>query len=157
MTMSLSSDAFGPGESIPRRYTADDENISPPLQWSNLPAGTAALVLICEDPDAPRPEPWVHWLLYDIPATLGELREGLATDESIDDPAPMKQGCNTFEKSGYGGPAPPRKHGVHHYIFTLYALRQPTRLPAACGKADLLRAMEGNILESARLVGIYER
>jgi Raf kinase inhibitor-like YbhB/YbcL family protein len=157
MPLQLISPAFNTGESVPRRYTGDGEDLSPPLAWSELPAGTAALALLCEDPDAPRTEPWVHWIIYDLPSSVSELPEGISPTPELRKPFTCRQGRNSWEKNGYGGPAPPRKHGVHHYIFTLYALRQPTGLAPGASKADLLKAIEGHVLETATLVGLYER
>src|SRR5690349_19344800 len=153
--MKLTSSAFEAEETIPRRYTGDGEDLSPPLEWSDAPEGTGAFALICEDPDAPRADPWVHWLAYDIPAAANALPEALSTHETVKDPIKLLQGCNTFEKTGYGGPAPPKGHGPHHYIFTLYALRRPTGLKPGANKNELLHAMEGQTLAMATLVGLY--
>jgi Raf kinase inhibitor-like YbhB/YbcL family protein len=157
LAFELYSPAFKSGETIPRRYTADGEDLSPPLNWTQAPAGTQAFALICDDPDAPRGEPWLHWLAYDLPATLAELPEALPTNGDVREPVRFRQGRNSWEKTGYGGPAPPRKRGVHHYIFTLHALAQPTALPAGVGKAEVLKVIEGHVLASATLVGLYER
>jgi Raf kinase inhibitor-like YbhB/YbcL family protein len=157
MAMTLRSEAFADGQAIPRRYTEDGEDLSPPLSWSGLPAGTRELALIVDDPDAPRAEPWVHWVLAKIPADVGMLAEGLPKTPTLDVPLGAVQGKNSWGTDGYRGPAPPRGHGTHHYHFKLYALDTP--VPAAQGidKAGLLKAMRGHILGEAELVGTYQR
>jgi Raf kinase inhibitor-like YbhB/YbcL family protein len=107
------------------------------------------MALICDDPDAPTPEPWVHWILYKIPPTLSGLKEG--------DKGGGVEGKNSFEKIGYGGPMPPRGHGMHHYHFKLYALDQPLGLGAGLSKDQLLAAMKGHVLAQGELIGTYER
>jgi Raf kinase inhibitor-like YbhB/YbcL family protein len=148
--LKMSSNAFEPGGRIPKKYTGEGADVSPPLSWSGVPEGTVELALICDDPDAPRKEPWVHWVLYKISADRSSLHEG-RSEPAID-------GRNDFGKHGYGGPMPPRGHGVHHYHFRLYALDQPLSInkPGAA-KADLLKAMEGHIIAQTELIGTYER
>lgn len=150
--MKLSSPAFKNGDRIPARYTCDGENISPALQWGDVPPGTASLVLINDDPDAPG-KPWVHWIVYNVPATLGGFEENAAKKPAL--PEGLTQGLNDFGKIGYGGPCPPP--GTHRYFFRLYAL--DTRLPAKdrATKSDLLHEMEGHILGQAELMGTYAR
>ncbi|GIW73027.1 MAG: hypothetical protein KatS3mg102_2569 [Planctomycetota bacterium] len=149
--LSLSSPAFSPGGRIPRRYAyrGEGDNVSPPLRWSGAPAGTRSFALICDDPDAPRAEPWVHWVVYNIPAEATELPEGSAGGAAL--------GVNDFEEQGWGGPMPPRGHGTHHYHFKLYALDTLLEPRAGMTKKGLLRAMQGHILAEAELVGTYER
>jgi Raf kinase inhibitor-like YbhB/YbcL family protein len=148
--LKMSSSAFEPGGRIPKKYTGEGPDLSPPLSWSGAPEGTAELALICDDPDAPRKEPWVHWVLYKISADRVSLQEGR--------PEGAIEGRNDFGRHGYGGPMPPRGHGVHHYHFKLYALDQQLSInkPGAT-KAEILRAMEGHVIAQAELLGTYER
>jgi len=157
MTITLSSNAFEAGKPIPQKHTADGQNLSPALTWSNLPEGTQQLALIIDDPDAPRDEPFVHWVLYGIPAAIEELPEGIPKEETLSEPIQGVQGTNDFGQIGYGGPAPPRGHGTHHYHFTLYALDDSPDLKAGLTKQDLLKAIDGHVLARGELVGTYER
>jgi Raf kinase inhibitor-like YbhB/YbcL family protein len=156
MTMKLTSTAFAPDGSIPARYTCDGTNVSPPLAWSNLPAGTKSLALVVTDPDAPDPKApkmtWVHWILYDLPAETTGLREGIPVKGL---PPGTLEGSNDWGRTGYGGPCPPV--GRHRYVLTLYALDtvladldKPTR-------AKLLAAMKDHVLGKAELTGTYRR
>lgn len=157
--MQIQSPAFSNGEPIPVQYTKDGADKSVPLQWSDPPPGTQQFALICDDPDAPMDEPFVHWLIYNIPAGTNELPENLPKAEQPGRPNGTAQGVNTFpsDNIGYGGPRPPEGHGTHHYHFKLYALDVPLNLPANVDKNQLLQAMEGHILDQAELVGTYER
>lgn len=154
----LTSPAFADGEPVPRQYTGDGADRSPPLRWSGLPQGTQELALVVEDPDAPTPEPWVHWLLYKIPPAVTELPEGIAPALHPGFPSGARQGRNSWPNGiGYRGPAPPRGHGVHRYVFKLFALGAPLALEGGAKKSALLEAMAGSILAEATLVGTYER
>jgi Raf kinase inhibitor-like YbhB/YbcL family protein len=155
--ISIRSSAFSDRHSIPRRHTGDGEDLSPTLSWSNLPAGTQELALIVDDPDAPRAEPWVHWVIYKIPADVVELAEGVPPTDHPDVPAGAVQGKNTWGTVGYRGPAPPKGHGVHHYHFKLYALDAPLDLKSGLDKHALMIAMSGHILGYGELVGTYQR
>lgn len=157
MAISLHSTAFGDKQPIPRKYTGDGEDKSPPLNWTGLPDGTRELALIVDDPDAPRPQPWVHWLLYKIPAAVDRLPEGVTPSMNVSTPAGALQGKNSWNKIGYGGPAPPPGHGVHRYFFKLYALDKPLDLKGGVDKDALLAAMQGHILGQAELIGTYQR
>lgn len=157
MKLILKSDAFEDGHEIPRKYTCEGEDVSPGLTWEGLPAGTASLVLIVDDPDAPDPSAprmvWDHWVLYNIPPAAHGLAEGV-TPESL--PQGCTEGINSWGGTGYGGPCPPI--GRHRYFHRLYAL--DTRLPAELGhphKNDLLLAMEDHILAHTELVGTYQK
>jgi len=152
MAIKFKSSVFEEGEIIAKRYTCDDENVSPPLEWEGIPEGTQSLALICDDPDAPG-KTWVHWVLYNIPAKAKELPEAIPDDEVLEDGS--VHGINDFNKYGYGGPCPPPPTGVHRYFFSLYALDHKLDLPADPTKARLLSAMEGHILEQAQLMGRY--
>ncbi len=153
MSIQLSSPAFVEGQAIPTRFTGDGADVSPPLQWSEPPAGTASLALVCEDPDAPRGT-WVHWALFNLPPQVRELPEGVPTDRVLADGA--KQGKNDFGNTGYGGPAPPRGK-PHRYYFKLYALDAPLDLPADATRNQLLAAMKGHVLAEGQLMGRYGR
>lgn len=153
MSIELTSTAFQPGATIPKQYTGDGADHSPPLRWSEPPAGTRSLALICDDPDAPRGN-WVHWVLFNLPGQTQELAEGVPTTETLGNGA--KQGKNDFGKIGYGGPAPP-KGKPHRYFFKLYALDGSVDLPAGATKAQLVEAMKGHILAEGQLVGHYGR
>jgi Raf kinase inhibitor-like YbhB/YbcL family protein len=157
MSMTLRSDAFANGQAIPRQYGEDGGDLSPSLAWSGLPEKTRELALIVDDPDAPRAEPWVHWVLYKIPADVQTLLEGLPRTPTLNMPPGAVQGKNSWGTDGYRGPAPPRGHGTHHYHFRLYALDAPLNAAQGLDKKGLLRAMEGHILGQAELVGTYER
>jgi Raf kinase inhibitor-like YbhB/YbcL family protein len=157
MTMKITSPAFTHGSPIPARYTGDGQDASPPLTWSGVPAGAVELALICDDPDAPRAEPWVHWVLYKIPASATGLAEGIPGKETLSAPAGAMQGLNTWPVVGYRGPAPPHGHGVHHYRFHLYALDAALTLQPRLTKAELLQAIKGHVLAEAELVGTYQR
>ena len=148
MTLALASTAFKPGAPIPMRHTGEGEDVSPPLEWSGLPPGTKELALICDDPDAPTPKPWIHWVLYALPATLRELKEGSAFGMA---------GPNDSGGSGYTGPMPPNGHGVHRYFFRLYALDKALDAQSGWTKEKLLSAIKGHVLGQAELIGTYER
>jgi len=149
MTLRITSSAFEPGGPIPMGHTGEGEDLSPPLAWTGLPEGTKELALICDDPDAPRPTPWVHWVLGKLPPTLRGLEEG--------DSGGGLEGKNDSDEKGWSGPFPPSGHGVHHYHFKLYALDTLLDARRIGTKDELLAAMKGHILEKSELVGTYER
>lgn len=157
MALVLKSDAFVDGGEIPRRFTCEGDDVSPPLAWENLPAGTESLVLIVDDPDAPDPAAprmvWDHWILFNIPASCAGLPEGARSDVLPDG---TREGINSWGRTGYGGPCPPV--GRHRYFHRIYALDVflPDELKEP-GKDDLLLAMEDHILARAELVGTYEK
>jgi Raf kinase inhibitor-like YbhB/YbcL family protein len=157
MSLTVRSSAFTEGHPIPRRYTEDGEDLSPPLSWSVLPPGTVELALMVDDPDAPRVDPWVHWIIYKIPAKADVLPEGVPPTPRPNVPAGAVQGKNTWGSVGYRGPAPPKGHGVHHYHFKLYALDAALDLEPGLDKHDLMNAMSGHILSHGELVGTYQR
>jgi Raf kinase inhibitor-like YbhB/YbcL family protein len=151
-TMELISSAFSEDAMIPGKYTCDGADVSPPLNWRALPAGTKSLALICDDPDAPVGT-WVHWVYYDIPSEAEGLPENVVPDER---PAQGgTQGINDFRKVGYGGPCPPG--GTHRYYFKLYALDTPLNLSPGATKKQVLKAMETHIIGQAQLMGKYSR
>ncbi len=150
--MELTSSAFNEGAMIPGKYTCDGADVSPPLNWGALPAGTKSLALICDDPDAPVGT-WVHWVYYDIPAGTEGLPENVAPDERPTEGG--TQGINDFRKIGYGGPCPPG--GTHRYYFKLYALDTTLNLSSGATKKQLLKAMEKHIIGQTQLMGKYRR
>ena len=157
MAIEIESEAFGANQAVPRKYTGEGQDISPPLRWSNLPEGTKQLALIVDDPDAPRPEPWVHWLLYNIPPNVDSLPEGIETGKTLKTPAGAMQGKNSWGRIGYGGPMPPPGHGVHHYHFKLYAMDAELELKPGLEKDGLLTVITGHVLGEGELVGTFQR
>jgi Raf kinase inhibitor-like YbhB/YbcL family protein len=149
----LASAAFADGRPIPVKYTADALDISPPLAWTNAPAGTKSFALIADDPDAPAGD-WTHWVIYDLPPTANMLAEDQLKVPQLRNGA--KQGLNDFKKTGYNGPAPPPGK-AHRYIFKLYALDAMTGLAPGATEADLLKAMDGHLLGEGTLMGTYQR
>lgn len=157
MSLVIRCQAFESGAAIPRRYTGDGEDLSPPLSWSGLPPETRELAMIVDDPDAPTPEPWVHWVIYKIPASVGQISEGVHARPNPTFPTGSLQGKNSWGSVGYRGPAPPRGHGVHRYFFKLYALDAALDLTPGLDKPGLLKAMSGHILAHGELLGTYQR
>lgn len=157
MSLRLSSPAFQNFKAIPKHYTAEEAGISPPLKWSGAPAATQELALICEDPDAPLPQPFVHWILYGISPNTSRIPEGIAPVEIMQVPLLARQGKNTMLKTSYTGPNPPPWHRAHRYRFRLFALNAPLPLAAGAGRTEFLKAIERHILDEAELVGLYER
>lgn len=155
--MSITSSAFEDGEPIPEKYSQDGRNVSPPLSWDGVPDGARELALIVDDPDAPMDQPFVHWVIYNIPADATGLPEGVPQGATVSEPQGAVQGVNTAGNQGYDGPKPPHGHGTHHYYFKLRALDAKLDLGPGRSKADLNRAMEGHVLAEAELVGTYER
>lgn len=151
-TMKLTSSAFEPDRLIPSKYTCDGEDISPPLNWDEPPAGTKSFALICDDPDAPK-KTWVHWVVYNLPPTILSLAENIST--SSRHISNGFQGLNDFKKLSYGGPCPPG--GTHRYFFKLYALDTMLKLESGATKAQVEAAMSGHILAHAELIGRYSR
>ena len=150
--MQLRSSAFPDGTTIPRRFTCDGADLSPPLDWSDAPETTRSFVLLCDDPDAPAGT-WRHWAAYDIPADRAALVEGAAQQGKG-----FKQAINDFQQPGYGGPCPPRGDGIHRYRFRLLALavdRLPARREPSCQAVE--REANKHLLAEAILIGTYQR
>jgi Raf kinase inhibitor-like YbhB/YbcL family protein len=156
IAMKLTSPSFENKKDMAKKFTCDGEDISPALEWSDVPEETKSFAVIVDDPDAPDPAnpkmTWVHWILYNIPAAVSSLPENVKV---VDLPEGTLQGLNDWKKTGYGGPCPPI--GKHRYFHKLYALdiilpdlTRPT-------KAKLEKAMEGHILHKAELIGLYQR
>jgi Raf kinase inhibitor-like YbhB/YbcL family protein len=152
-TLDVSSPAFVPEGMIPAKYTCEGGNVSPPLVWSTVPAGTRTVALICDDPDAPGGS-WVHWVLFDLPASVSSLAEKVEATGNL--PNDVRQGANDFGKLGYGGPCPPPGK-AHHYFFKVYALDIKVPLRPGVKKADLLQAMEHHILAEGVLMAKFQR
>ncbi|MFQ5532982.1 MAG: YbhB/YbcL family Raf kinase inhibitor-like protein, partial [Candidatus Methylomirabilales bacterium] len=148
--MQMTSQAFEAGGMIPAKYTCDGPDVSVPLRWTDPPAGTQSFALIADDPDAPVGT-WVHWVVWNIPASASGLDENLPKTASL--PNGAKQGTTDFRRIGYGGPCPPS--GTHRYFFKLYALDTTLDLPSSTTKRDLEQAIEGHILAQAELMGRY--
>ncbi len=159
--MRLSSTAFKSGQAIAKKHTGDGEDVSPTLTWDDPPAGTRSFALICDDPDAPSQQPWVHWVIYAMDANVRSLPEGIpAGKATITKPFAAKQGRNSWGSGvtiGYRGPQPPPGHGTHHYHFRLYALDTQLDLEAGATKDQLLAAIKGHVVGEGELVGTYER
>jgi Raf kinase inhibitor-like YbhB/YbcL family protein len=157
----LISDAFDHNSAIPTKYSGEGDDVSPPLSWENPPAGTRSFALICDDPDAPSPKPWVHWVIYGIGSDVTQLSEGIpAGRPTLDAPVEAKQGKNSWPSGvtvGYRGPMPPPRHGTHHYHFKLYALGTKPNLQPEATKDQLLAAIKGQVLAETELIGTYER
>lgn len=150
--MKMTSAAFTDGGMMPAKYGAGKENVSPPLEWSGVPAGTKSLALICDDPDAPGGD-WVHWVVFNMPPDSNGLKEGTPKLETLPDGS--NQGANDSSGSGYDGPWPPS--GTHRYFFKLYALDTMLDLKAGATKKQVLAVMQGHILAEAQIMGRYKR
>jgi Raf kinase inhibitor-like YbhB/YbcL family protein len=155
MSFRVESSAFAHEESIPKKYTCEGADVSPALSWSDAPENTKSFALIVDDPDAPDPKnpktTWVHWVLYDIPASATSLPENVSQL-----PSGTQQGVNDWKKTGYGGPCPPV--GRHRYFFKLYALDKT--FAGELGKPtkqQLVDAIEGHVLKQATLIGTYQK
>ena len=158
-SLDVSSSAFDHNTDIPIGYSAYGDNKSPDINWSNLPEGTKQVALILEDPIVAMPQPFVHWVAYNIPASASGLPEGLSTDVKVTDHpqlSGMINGVNGTRRTGYFGPRPPADDKVHNYHFTVYALDLDLILPQGLNKEGLLKAMEGKILASGTLTGNYQ-
>lgn len=150
MAFEFSSPAFGNGEPIPPVYSCKGSDISPALNWTEPPSGTQSFALIMDDPDAPVGT-WIHWVIFNIPASARGLPEGVPTASELSDGS--RQGVTSARTNGYHGPCPPS--GVHRYFFKLYALDTVLSLPTSAGKQDLLQAMEGHMLASLEWMGTF--
>jgi Raf kinase inhibitor-like YbhB/YbcL family protein len=152
MPLTLHSPAVEEGGSLPRKYSCDGDDVSPPLSWTEAPDETESLVLIMDDPDAPAGT-WVHWVVYDIPPTAEGFDEDVPPRTVLS--AGGTHGENSWGTLGYGGPCPP--DGTHRYVFKLYALDASLGLDPGAAKRTVLASMEDHVLEEARLVGEYTR
>lgn len=148
----LTSTAFKEGQPIPRQYTCDGVNISPPLEWTGVPTAAKTIALIADDPDAPAGT-WVHWVLYNVPRENIGFVENVPASENLK--AGGFQGKNDFGKIGYGGPCPPS--ATHRYFFKIYAIDGELPLKAGATKADVEKAMQGHVVAQGQLMGTYSR
>lgn len=152
-SLTLKSPAFTKGQTIPVQYTCDGKNISPAVSWSNVPDGTRSFALIIDDPDA-GPTPWVHWVVFNIPADQRALHKNIPNKKELRSGA--EQGINDFKKIGFGGPCPPQGP-PHQYVMTLYALNTTLDLEPGATKAQVIQATKGHIIEKAELKAPYKR
>jgi Raf kinase inhibitor-like YbhB/YbcL family protein len=150
--MKLISPVFTHQKKIPEKYTCDSEDISPALKWESALLETEAFALIMDDPDA-SVGTWIHWVIYNIPAEINALGEAVPRSKEL--PNGIKQGKNSWGRIGYGGPCP--SSGTHRYVFKLYALDSILDLPSGLSEKSLLQALDGHILASAELIGLYKR
>ncbi|HNY65517.1 MAG TPA: YbhB/YbcL family Raf kinase inhibitor-like protein [Deltaproteobacteria bacterium] len=150
--MEIKSPAFAMGAMIPRKYSCEGENVSPPLMWKEVPERTESIALIADDPDAPIGS-WVHWVYYDIPPHVQGLGEGVPQVRNPPDGG--VQGMNDSRNLGYDGPCPPS--GTHRYYFKVYALDRKLGLPPGAGKGEVLDAMDGHVLGESVLMGWFAR
>ncbi|MDF2798141.1 MAG: hypothetical protein K0R85_885 [Devosia sp.] len=157
-TLAVSSSSFADSGAIPIAHAAEGHNASPALSWDEAPEGTKSFAVIMDDPDADEPKPFVHWVLFDIPADVTTLREGINTDPVLQDPEGAKQGSNSRGQTGYYGPRPPLDDPAHNYHFQVFAL-DLAELPVELGakREDVLAAMEGHVLAKGEVVGTYQR
>ncbi len=151
--VSISSEAFKDGGTIPGEYTCDGRNVSPSLSWPGLPEGTKSIALIMDDPDAPG-RTFVHWVIYNIPGSTQKLAKGIPKKEKLADGS--LQGMTDFGRAGYGGPCPPPGK-PHRYFFKIYAIDIMLGLPSGASKGDVEAAMKGHILAKGELIGKYAR
>ena len=157
--ITVASTAFTANQPIPAMYTGDGRDVSPPLTWTGAPAATREFALICDDPDAPMPVPFVHWVIYKIPAAARGLPEGVPHASTVSGVAALTgalQGLTGFGAAGYNGPAPP-PGSAHRYHFTVYALNAPLAVRTGVDKNALLDAMKGHIIGEGTLIGTYQR
>jgi Raf kinase inhibitor-like YbhB/YbcL family protein len=142
---------------MPAIYSADGQNFSPPLSWTGIPAEAKSLVLIVEDPDAPTPNPFLHWLVYNMPATTRELPAAIPAEPTLTMPVEMSQGRNSGLRIGYAGAAPPRGDTPHRYFFQLFALDRRLDLDGGAGRSAVVSAMQGHVIGKGCLIGTYRR
>jgi Raf kinase inhibitor-like YbhB/YbcL family protein len=159
MAFELTSPAFKNDERIPKKHTGEGADTSPALNWTSAPIGTQSFALIMDDPDAPVGL-WLHWVLYDIPASLTALPEGVAKNDILPDGSKHGRSWGVkdaeCDRVGYFGPLPPPGK-PHRYFFKLYALDTMLGLPSKAAKTQVIAAMKGHILAQAQLIGVYER
>jgi Raf kinase inhibitor-like YbhB/YbcL family protein len=155
--LKLNSPSFKQNGAMPRRFSAEGEGLSPALQWQPGPPETQSYALVVEDPDAPQDLPFVHWVLYAIPADTTDLHEGIPTSPVLNVPQEALQGLNDRQNLGWFGPLPPEGHGTHHYHFQLFALDRVLDLHYGATREMLVEALKGHVLACGHYVGTYER
>jgi Raf kinase inhibitor-like YbhB/YbcL family protein len=150
--------SFERNNSIPLQHVADGDNASPAIEWSGIPEETQSYVIIADDPDAKKPKPFTHWVMYDIPGGIKTLREGIPGTPILQDPKDAKQGGNSMGSIGYTGPKPPEDDPAHHYHFQVFALDVASLgLEPGASREDVLKAMEGHVLAEGEIVGTFAR
>lgn len=152
MDIKISSPAFQDGEMIPKLYSCEDKNISPPVNWDNVPTGTMSIAIIMDDPDAPVGT-WVHWVIYNISPDTLKLEQAVPAEKVL--PNGAYQGRNDWGRIGYGGPCPPG--GTHRYFFKIFALDTEPDLKPGMNKKELLKAIDGHIISEGKIIGKYKR
>ena len=153
----IHSDAFSDDGMIPVRFSGEGENLSPPLRWSGVPSTAKELVLVCEDPDAPFPKPFLHWIMSGISPSAEGMPEAVSKEPRPAELSGATQGQNGSKKAGYTGPIPPKGHGLHHYHFELFALDQPLAMDDSPTRDELMKGMAGHVVAYGEVVGVYER
>lgn len=159
-TITVASSAFEHHGMVPLANSAYGDNTAPQITWSNLPEGTVQLALVMDDPVAPTPEPFVHWVAYNIPADAAELPAGLTKDAAVTGVAGLEgmiNGVNGIRQTGYFGPRPPVDGKLHAYHFRIFALDAALSLPEGLNKQQLLEAIDGHVLATGMLMGHYEQ
>ena len=151
LELAVLSAAFAMGAAIPDRYACAP--FSPPLSWSEVPAGTQSIAVLCDDPDAPVGD-WVHWVVFNLAPDVRSLPENVARDAAL--PGGAVQGVNDYDRTGYDGPCPPPGQ-THRYFYKVFALDARLALGAGARKADLVKAMRGHVLAQGSLMGTYAR
>jgi Raf kinase inhibitor-like YbhB/YbcL family protein len=158
-TITVESPTLKADQPIPRDYTADGRNVSPPITWKGVPTATKQLAVVLQDPDAGNPPPFVHWVIYKIPPTAKGLPENVPFEPDVPMPAEIAgaiQGVSGFRRPIYRGPAPPPGR-VHHYHFVVYALDAGLDLKPGLNRVELLDAINGHVIGQGELVATYER
>lgn len=154
---SLATSAFASGESIPPRFTCEGEDVSPPLAVESVPTGADSLALIVDDPDAPGTDPFVHWLLWNVPPGTTRISSGIPRTETVDSLGGAAQGTNDFDAVGYRGPCPPAGNGPHTYRFRLHVLDSMLSLDPGADRSAVEGAMAGHQVGDATLTGTFQR
>lgn len=147
-TLEITSSAFGDGDALPLAFTVDGAGIAPPIAWTNLPEGARSLALVCEDPDAPSPNAYVHWLVYSLPVLTASIGAS---------PSRGRDGKNSHATIGYTPASPPAGHGLHHYHFQVFALDTVLELGDGAGRNAVLDAMRDHVVAWGEIVATYER
>jgi hypothetical protein len=150
--MQLRSKAFDDGEPIPKKYSGEGDNLSPPLEWSGVPDEAQALLLTVDDPDAPGTRAWTHWVAWNIPPEARSLPEGASGSDGLESEGPNESGT-----IGYAGPMPPPGHGTHHYRFRLFALDRPVEPRPVADSIEAREYVNDRLVGEAELIGTYER
>jgi Raf kinase inhibitor-like YbhB/YbcL family protein len=155
-SLTIDSSAFRDGQSLPQTFSDYGDKVSPPLRWSGVPPGARALVLMMEDPDAAEPKPFVHWMLYNLPADQAVLDESVSPLPRLPQYQGALQGRNSKGSIGYAGPHPPKADRAHHYHIELFALDQVLSLAPSVDRGELLTAMSGHVIATGQIVGLFK-